>query len=169
MSALQQLHRAGVERRHWPQSRHWDWRRKSEAVRGMLAFPGFSVVCQNLTQGLMLVDTVTMRCQIKSQAGKNLVYVVFLENAPWNRSELSKPQRFMGVGSILMRAAIELSKEQGFQGRIGLHSLPQANGFYANKCSMTDMGIDPQNKEGLRYFEMTPEQAEAFLKKGGTT
>jgi hypothetical protein len=55
-----------------------------------------------------------------------------------------------------------------FKGRIGLHSLPQANAFYANTCGMTDLGFD-QDYEGLRYFEMTPGQAEAFIAKGGTT
>jgi hypothetical protein len=169
LDALQRLHRAGVHRAHWPQSRHWDWRRKTEAIQGMLAYPGFSVMCQNMTQGLMLVDTTTKRCQLASQKGKNLVYVWFVENAPWNRKELFDPPRYHGVGTLLIRAAIELSKQEEFKGRVGLHSLPQANGFYANVCGMTDMGIDPDNKEGLRYFEMTPEQAEAFIKKGGTT
>jgi hypothetical protein len=164
--ALQRLKRAGIERRRWPQSRHWDWRRKTEALQGMLANPGFSVVCQGLTQGMMLVDTTTKRCRLENQTGKNLVYVMFVENAPWNRKELCDPPRYRGVGTILMRAAIELSKHDEFKGRIGLHSLPQANGFYANVCGMTDLGGD-QNYEGLRYFEMTPEQAEAFIAKGG--
>ena len=33
---------------------------------------------------------------------------------------------------------------------------------------MTDLGIDP-DYEGLRYFEMTPEQARAFITKGDRT
>ena len=58
-----------------------------------------------------------------------------------------------------------LSEELEFHGRIGLHSLPQANGFYADTCGMTDLGADP-DYEGLRYFEMTPEDAQAFIAKG---
>ena len=61
-----------------------------------------------------------------------------------------------------------LSENLEFHGRIGLHSLPQANGFYANTCGMTDLGTDP-DYGGLRYFEMTPEQARAFVAKGGST
>lgn len=166
--AVQRLHRAGVERAQWPQSRRWDWGRKAAVLQGMLAHPGFSVVCGAVTQGMMLADTTTKRCRIKSQAGKNLVYVSFVENAPWNRQELFDPPRYRGVGTILMCAAVELSKEHEFKGRIGLHSLPQANGFYANTCGMTDLGPDPDPRHrGLRYFEMTPEQAEAFIEKGG--
>ena len=63
------------------------------------------------------------------------------------------------------QAAIALSQELEFKGRIGLHSLPQANSFYANTCGMSDLGMDPDHL-GLRYFEMTSEQAEAFIAKG---
>jgi hypothetical protein len=167
--ALQRLKRAGVQRKHWPQSRHWDWRRKVDALQGMLAHLGFSVVCGGLTQGMMLVDTTTKRCRFEAHKGKNLVYVTFVENAPWNRKELLfDPPRYRGIGSILIRAAVELSKQEEFKGRIGLHSLPQSNDFYANACGMTDLGVD-QDYEGLRYFEMTPEQAEAFIAKGRRT
>ncbi|WP_316979520.1 hypothetical protein [Shumkonia mesophila] len=163
--AIQRLHRAGVERRLWPQSRHWNWRQKVKALQGMLAHPGFCVVCEGVTQGMMIVDTTTKRCRIDRQKGQHLVYVEFIENAPWNRPEMVTPPRYRGIGSILIRAAIALSQEEEFKGRIGLHSLPQANGFYANTCAMTDLGVDPEY-EGLRYFEMTPEQAEAFIAKG---
>ena len=163
--ALQLLRRAGVDRRHWPQSRHWSWRAKTEAFQGMLANPGFSIVCNGLTQGMMLVHIATKRCRIESQRGKNPVYVEYVENAPWNRPELSTPPRYRGVGTILIRAAIALSQHEEFNGRIGLHSLPQANSFYANTCKMSDLGMDP-DYANLRYFEMTPEQAEAFIAKG---
>jgi hypothetical protein len=166
LKAIQRLNRAGVRRRHWPQSRHWDWRCKTEALQGMLAYPGFSIVCAGVTQGMMFVDIATKRCRLQSQVGHNLVYVLFVENAPWNRKELFDPPRYRGVGTVLIRAAIELSKQEEFRGRIGLHSLPQANSFYANTCGMTDMGLD-YDYQGLRYFEMTPEQAEAFILKGG--
>ena len=163
--AMQRLRRAGVVRIHWPQSRHWDWRRKVAMLQGKLANPGFSIVCGGLTQGMMFVDTVKYRGQIDGQRGQHLVYVDFVENAPWNRTELFDRPRYRGVGSILIAAAVTLSKELEFQGRIGLHSLPQANGFYANTCGMTDLGTDP-DYDGLRYFEMTPDQAEAFMAKG---
>ena len=163
--AIQRLKRSGVERRHWPQSRRWDWRRKVEAIQEMLANPSFSIVCDGLTQGMMIVDTVKGRCRIDSQEGRHLVYVAFVENAPWNRAELFDSPRYRGVGSILIRTAVALSEDLEFNGRIGLHSLPQANDFYANTCGMTDLGADP-DYGGLRYFEMTSEQARDFVAKG---
>jgi len=163
--AVQKLHRAGVERGRWPQSRHWNWRTKTETLQGMLAHPGFSIVCNGMTQGMMIVDTTTKRCRIGEQKGKNLVYVEFVENAPWNRPDLAQSPHYRGIGSVLVRAAIALSIDEEFKGRIGLHALPQANSFYANTCGMSDLGIDP-DYQNLRYFEMTPEQAEAFIAKG---
>ena len=67
--AIRRLNRARVERRQWPQSRHWNWRRKVETLQGMLANPGFSIVCDGLTQGMMIVDTAKHRCRIDSQRG----------------------------------------------------------------------------------------------------
>ena len=163
--AIQRLRRGGFERRHWPQSRHWDWRRKATVLQGMLANPGFGIVCDGLTQGMMIVDIVKHRGRLDDQRGQHLVYVEFVENAPWNRAELFNPPRYRGVGSILIRAAVALSEELEFHGRIGLHSLPQANGFYANTCGMTNLGAD-RDHEGLRYFEMTTDQARAFIAKG---
>lgn len=64
---------------------------------------------------------------------------------------------------MLLTAAIALSYEEGFKGRIGLHSLPQADAFY-RRIGMTDLGPDPAC-QNLRYFEMTVEQARAFFEK----
>ena len=162
---LRRIKRAGVEYAHWPQSRHWDWRAKTQAIRQTLSKQGFSLVCEGVTQGLMSVDLMRY-CRLPEQDRQHLVYIDFLETAPWNRRELLvDPPRYQGVGTLLIRAAIELSKEEEFQGRIGLHSLPQANGFYANTCGMADLGPDP-NYQNLRYFEMTPEAAEAFCARG---
>lgn len=163
--SVQRLHRAGIERSHWPQSRHWNWRQKTTALLGFLAHQGFSVVCNGMTQGMMVVDTTTHRCRIPEQHKKELVYVEFIENAPWNRPELGTSPLYRGVGSVLVRAAVALSEDMEFKGRIGLHSLPQANGFYANHCGMTDLGIDADHQD-MRYFEMTTEQANAFIAEG---
>jgi hypothetical protein len=57
---------------------------------------------------------------------QNLVYVEFIESAPWNRAERSSTAT-LSRHERLIRAAIELSKSEDFKGRVGLHSLPQAN------------------------------------------
>ena len=64
----------------------------------------------------------------------------------------------------LIIAAIAFSRSNEFKGRIGLHSLPQANQFYTVTCGMTDLGPDPKY-HNLRYFEMTPDQATTFVER----
>jgi hypothetical protein len=167
LKAIQRLHRAGVPRKFWPQSRHWNWREKARAIQGILAHPSYSIMCVGVTQGMMILNTASKRCRLEPDKGKNLVYVDYLENAPWNRKELLDPPRFRGTGSLLMRSAIELSRVEGFRGRVGLHALPQSNDFYATKCGMSDFGVDPDpNYRPMHYFELSTEQSDAFIAKG---
>jgi hypothetical protein len=160
-AVLQELHRRGVPPAQWPQSWHWDWPAKAAQVQGLIAFRGCCVVCEDLTQGLMRVD-LTKSAREPTQAGKALVYIDYLEVAPWNRPDIGQAPRLKGVGMALMTAAVEISLAEGFKGRIGLHSLPQADAFYRDRCGMTDLGPDP-SAQNLRYFEMTVAQATAFL------
>jgi hypothetical protein len=161
VKVLQELARRGVPIVQWPQSWHWDWRTKTAQIAGLLAYKGFCVVCAGVAQGLMRVDLNKMT-RLPAQKGKPLVYVDYLEVAPWNRPDLSQAVRYRGVGTALLVAAIAFSRDEGFNGRIGLHSLPQADGFYRDRCGMTDLGPDTAY-QNLRYFEMMPDQATAFL------
>ncbi|CAO4171712.1 GNAT family N-acetyltransferase [Methylorubrum populi] len=161
ITVLQELARKGVPPAQWPQSWHWNWAQKTARVQGLLAFRGFSVVAQGETQGLAQVD-LTKSARAPGEAGKPLVYLDYLEVAPWNRPELGLQPRLRGVGTALITATVALSEDEGFKGRIGLHSLPQADDFYRHRCGMTDLGLDP-GYQNLRYFEMTVAQARAFL------
>ena len=147
--------------------RHWDWQTKMEGASKHLSYQPFAIECSGMTQGLMIVNTIK-RCRLPSQANKHLVYVEYLEAAPWNRGVVQKDVFFKGVGSVMMAAAIQLSIEEGNQGRIGLHSLPLADTFYRDHCGMTDLGPDasyhPNPKCHLRYFEMTEAQSAKYLK-----
>ena len=69
--------------------------------------------------------------------------------------------RFGGIGISPIRAAIAVSVEEEFRGRIALHSLPQSEPFYGR--FMEDLGIDPVVEE-LRYFEMSEERALKFMR-----
>ena len=139
------------------ESAHWDWRKKMDAIGGMLAFPSFAIECMGETQGLMVVNTLES-CRLPCQEGKPLVYIEFLETAPWNRATLTAQPRFKRAGPVLLSVAIQVSIQEDFEGRIGLHSLPQSDNWYRDKCRMEDLGRD-RHKQDLRYFEMTAEQA----------
>ncbi len=115
--------------------------------------------------GLILATSVGYLARA-TQGGKDLLYLKYLETAPWNLKveTLGQTPQLRGVGRQLVELGVRLSVAMDFHGRIGLHSLPQAEGFY-RWCGMTDLGKD-NSCEGLKYFEMTEAQATAFLNLG---
>lgn len=159
---LARLKDEGVPASAWPQHRHWDWQEKQRLVDGLLAYRILGIECDSDVQGLMLVASAGKVARIDSQKGRPLICIHFLATAPWNSPLVVAQPRFSGVGTILLASAVQFSLDEGFSGRVGLHSLPQADDWY-RRCGMTDLGPDPNEKQNLRYFEMTPEQAKAFL------
>ena len=88
-----------------------------------------------------------------------LVYVHFLEVAPWNKPTASG-RRFKGLGPIMLRIACELSDQAGYGGRVGLHSLAAAENFYRR---IGFRGLDCPNEYNELYFELDEFGAEALL------
>ncbi|ARQ89201.1 hypothetical protein A7326_06175 [Stenotrophomonas maltophilia] len=136
---------------------HWNWRQMMERRSGLLSSQGFAIRCDGHTQGLMLLDTVEHRCQISEQARMDLVYIEYLEVAPWNLRAFGAP-RFLAVGSMLLALAVRYSRALGFKGRIGLHALPQSRGFYTSR-GMTNLGSGLPHAT-MDYFEATVAQAD---------
>ena len=144
---------------HDLQDAHWKWVEKALARQGKLDCMSFAVEGEGTTQGLMFVRTAGFAIE-PSQSGKPLVLIDLLATAPWNRPRLTDNPRFKGVGRLLLAAAISLSVDEEFGGRIGLHALPRAESWYRDVCRMTALGVDGT---GMQYFEMTEAQADAFL------
>lgn len=109
----------------------------------------------------MIANVSKYRVRETSQAGQDMVYVDYVETAPWNRDKVVPTPEFGGVGTNFVRVAIQLSRDEGFRGRIGLHSLPQSEPFY-RRIGMLDFGPDA-TKQNLTYFEMTSAIADAFM------
>jgi hypothetical protein len=150
-----------------PQHFHWDWTAKAPELNE-LASSFYGIRCDNKLQGIMKLQTMGQfcRCRLPEQADKDLVYVDYVEVAPWNLKTLAvalgeKPL-YNAVGSRLIEAAVLRSKEEERKGRIGLHSLPITEPFYRKACGMTPVGRDSA-KQNLLWLEYTPEQADNFL------
>ena len=152
-----------------PDYTNWDWTKK-EPYLHMLATKFFGINCRKALQGIVVVQTENIagdcQCRLSVQRGKSLLYVDYLQVAPWNIKVLMEPigekVEFRAVGSRLMEAVIRFSLEEGFKGRIGLHSLPSSEAFYKDECGMTPVVRDPR-KQNLLWFEFTPDQAQAYL------
>ena len=133
-----------------PEHFHWRWSRKVRFYQGRSGYEFLGIECENRLQGILLLD-YTRLARPPEQIGLPLVYIDYLATAPWNLPNLTTTPEFTGVGRALFVAAYEESLALGFQGRIGLHSLPQSEGFY-QKLKMIDMGQDRQYHD-LHYFE----------------
>lgn len=142
---------------------HWDWRKKIKLAKPGSRFLGVS--WEKQVQGLMKI-TPGGPCRLQEQSGQALVYIDYIEIAPWNLPVLAEFPRFRRIGSYFIEAAIEISHENGCDGRIGLHSLKKAEGFYES-CGMRNCGMEKlgYSLKGLEYsyFEMTPIQARSFV------
>lgn len=139
---------------------HWRWEDKVKARVHLLSTPTMGIERNGSIEGLMMLLTDGEFCRLPIQAKLPLVYVIYVASAPWNLPQIAKP-KFRGIGTVLMRAAVETSFDLGFKGRIGLHSLPRAETFY-ERHGMQAVGIDP-HKEHLKYYEMTGDQAKKFI------
>lgn len=147
-----------------PQHVHWNWALKAVRHSRAMAYRSFGIEAGGKMQGLMMVLLSGMLARLDPDRGKPLVYVDFLETAPWNAKEFTESPLYKGVGFRLMQAAARLSIDEEFGGRVGLHSLPQSMPFYTAACEMQTLGPDP-NYHNLEYFELTAAKAAEFLKK----
>ncbi|MBW4505152.1 MAG: GNAT family N-acetyltransferase [Scytonematopsis contorta HA4267-MV1] len=127
----------------------WDWEFKLQSIINKQANrEGYAIEYQGETEGLMMIETQMHGSQITPS--KRLVYIDGLVSAPWNREEVQSPPKLKGVGSALLMFAQNRSIELGYEGRVGLHSLPGAEDFYESR-SMMDLGPD-EDYECMVYF-----------------
>lgn len=162
LQRLRALRLNGVAGNKLPQHVHWNWAIKAVQTAGVLAYRSFGIEAEGKMQGLMIVCLTGYNARLDPDKGKPLVYIDFIETAPWNSKELSNSPIYGGIGLRLVQAATRLSIDESFAGRVGLQSLPQAAGFYANACEMTSLGIDPNN---LEYLELPAAKAALLINK----
>ena len=100
---LNAFHDQGVERKLWPQSRHWDWRGKIRAIESRPDRHCFAIVCEDMTQAMMITDR-SKRARIESQKNEHLTYIDYLEAVPWNRHKFSASRRGLQVAGRYLSA-----------------------------------------------------------------
>ncbi|BAY50418.1 hypothetical protein SAMD00079811_80470 (plasmid) [Scytonema sp. HK-05] len=136
-------------RRFSQEDKYWDWIFKLRYIVNQENLEGYAVECENKTQGLMIIETQMHGSRLN--IGKRLVYVDGIATAPTNRIEIQRPPQFKGVGQALLNFARIRSVELGYEGRVGLHSLPRSEGFY-EKQNMFNCGPE-EDYDNLVYFE----------------
>jgi hypothetical protein len=127
----------------------WIWDYKLNQSQQEERYEAYALDIDGLAQGLIFLETQWHRSHLTERWP--LVYVEAIASAPWNRIEIEQPPWLRHVGRILLLFSRQRSVELGYGGRVGLHSLPNAEGFY-HRQQMPDYGPDPE-KDGLLYFE----------------
>jgi len=140
-----------------PQHYHWDWGAKSRKLE-FLAYRCCGIEYAGKWQGLLMVQLSNQVARLGPDKGKDLVFIEYVETAPWNLHTMVDTPLYGGVGTLLIRTAVQLSYDEGFHGRIGLYALPQAEDFYRDGFGMHCCGSDGSNQD-LPYYEMTREMA----------
>jgi hypothetical protein len=149
-----------VPRQKWPESLHWDWGRKGVGL-ALTAPDDYRVmaICSQATwEGVVITRCKNHVAMVAPGVGNPLVYIDYLEVAPWNWTvEPIQRRKYKAVGPVLLRAAIEQSYALGWAGCIGLHALPQAVSFYERQ-GLQFVQNDP-SKQNLPYFELSAAEA----------
>ena len=141
---------------------HWDWKSKALKTKGQLSFTHYVIECNGETVGLLLLKLDGAMSRLEE--GKSLVYIDYICVSPENRPVIKEPPSYRGIGSILFHVAIEVSLDIGKGGRVGLHSLPKARGWYKDKLLLNALGAD-EDCLNLEYFELSGEQAMSLREK----
>lgn len=76
---------------------HWDWSVKAGRLNYAI-YECMGIECNGHMQGLMLLRSIGRQCRLPSQAGQAIVYIEYIESAPWNIAELVPAPEFSGVG-----------------------------------------------------------------------
>lgn len=92
---------------------------------------------------------------------EKIFYIEFIAVAPWNRKNPMEKKRYNNIGSLLLRAVTNYSVNNlGLTYQFGLHSLPQAVGFY-KKIGMVH--CQEADKDQLCYFEIDKQHSINFV------
>ena len=129
---------------------HWDWSRKLATQDPDFEFTVFSLDVKGESQALMMI-----KYPHQSSINRNkIVYVDYLQVAPWNlKNAYRELKRYRGLGVLMLEFAsnFKAQLEHDYNTGLGLHSLPQSEGFY-NAIGCTELGQD-KDYYNLKYFE----------------
>ncbi|EMO66411.1 hypothetical protein LEP1GSC132_2462 [Leptospira kirschneri str. 200803703] len=135
----------------------WDWTSKALSKYNN-NYLWSSLVIDDISEGIIICN----HPENSKIYEYNIIYIDYLATAPWNRNSVLGVGKYIGIGTLLLKASIKYGLKQfNYIPGFNLHSLSRAENYY-RKIGMRDLGIDDK-KNGLRIFEMEKEGCELFL------
>lgn len=140
---------------HGEEDASWDWAQFAEEysparLETADRYAHYSLWAFREVQALMILEI--SGTQHRTREGLPQIYVENLAVNPGNRSTSGQPRKVRGCGAAMLTTAVDESRKRGWSGRVGLHSLPGAVGFYTRQ-GFKDLGGDPA-EEGCTYMEL---------------
>jgi len=109
-----------------------------------------------------LASLVFQPAESRLEPGAPIVYVEYVGTAPENQAPPIGSRAFRGLGGVLVREAVRLASQMGIDGRVGLHSKQEVEGFYeALGFTAVEREVTPDGK--WLYFETDPQAARGML------
>lgn len=141
---------------------HWSWRK----IVGNRRPPKWDCLAVlGPTKEVEGAITYQVNAISQIETGKGAVYVDRLAVAPRNRDWLIDPNKYTGVGTVLLLAAVRQSYSLKLGGRVWLSCVPdeRSKRFYANK----NFTFLREDDEGMIDYELPAAEAEKWLVKEG--
>lgn len=134
---------------------HWDWFTKSALYKSDEHL-WFFLYSEGLPQAACLI----FHPKESALSAGNIFYIEYIAVAPWNRRNVMQDRTFAGVGTRILKHAVEhcrdiLNLMPGFS----LHALPGAMPFYEKIGMLREKRLD---KGVLAYYEMPQAAFTAF-------
>jgi hypothetical protein len=131
---------------------HWDWSAKSLHSKSD-GYEWFYLYANQEPQGACLI----FQPRDSALESSKIFYVKFVAVAPWNRDCSIREKLYKGVGTTLLLSALKVAVDTlGLTPGFSLHSLPQAEGYYA-KLKM--IRVATEDEGSLAYFELPSVEA----------
>ena len=135
---------------------HWDWLLKSGKYQSE-EYKWFFLDAENDTQAICMIYH-PKRSELDDG---DIFYIEYVAVAPWNRNNPLQPKKYSGVGSLIIKAAMDYAiNTLGLRYGFSLHALPKAMGFY-QKIGM--IRLQHLDKETLSFFEMPEDGAKKYM------
>jgi hypothetical protein len=166
----------GVPAPGWANWRPWQWCERRRGYENCQKHIGW---CGDHLVGFL---NIWPNCPSAVQEGKAVLYVEHLAASPGDIDTELWVRRYEGIGYALVVYAVFQSRQQGFQGRVGLHAADEgALGFYRYLSEKHCQGklwhpertgvlgptpyASPEREGAKAYLESSEEDALAWLER----
>jgi hypothetical protein len=147
-------------RTHQRADGEWHWR--EHVAHASLSEEAYCFVLSGENELFGFVYLTREKNGSRAEASKDTVYVEYVGVAPEHQLPPVGQKNVAGIGRLLMLQTVRISMELGLEGRVGLHSKQEVEGFY-KRLGMVPYTYEDTGDGKWLYFETGPNEALQIL------